>query len=148
MELKSHPAASKGFEEPLSCGPGQSTVTLYPITDSTVKIKTSHEALVMSFHTSPISPGIVGKQRCPLPIKKKKKNKDDGVCWEFKERSMTLLPADIIACSSSLYAASLYNGSREAGMLLYQTIKLLCWITYNAITNDRMLASHQKFKEQ
>lgn len=70
---------------------------------------------------------------------------------KLKERSLTLLPAvraDITACRSSLYTASLYNGTGEAGMLLYQTIKLLCWITYNAITNDRMLASHQKFKEQ
>lgn len=72
-------------------------------------------------------------------------------CWEFRERCTTLIPAvsaDIIAGSSSLYGASPYNGSGEAGMLLYQTIKLLCWITYNAITNDRTLASHQKFKEQ
>jgi len=64
---------------------------------------------------------------------------------------MTSLPAvsaDILARHSSLYAASLHNRSGEARMLLYQTIKLLCWITYNAITNDRMLASHQKFKEQ
>lgn len=70
---------------------------------------------------------------------------------KLKDRSLTLLPAvraDITACRSSLYTASLYNGTGEAGMLLYQTIKLLCWITYNAITNDRMLASHQKFKEQ
>lgn len=55
--------------------------------------------------------------------------------------------ADIFASWSSLYTVSPSNGSGEAGMLLYQTIKLLYWITYNAITNDRMLASHQKFKE-
>lgn len=54
--------------------------------------------------------------------------------WSFFQ-----LSADIPVC---------YNGSGEAGMLQYQTVTLLCGITHNAITNDRMLASHQKFKEQ
>lgn len=106
---------------------------------------------VMDVQTSTISPGLLGKDVVHTQEKKKSQLKMRVASQKWKEGSLTLLPAvsaDIIACRSSLYTASLYNGSREAGMLLYQTIKLLCWITYNAITNDRMLASHQKFKEQ
>lgn len=65
-----------------------------------------------------------------------------NVGQKFKDRNMELFPAvcaDIPVC---------YNGSGETGMLQHQTDTLLCGITHNAITNDRMLASHQKFKEQ
>lgn len=84
MELKSHRAASKGFEEPLSCGPGQSTVTLYPIYRHRCENKDLSWGTCSEFSHQPNFPRNFGQTKMSTP--NKKMNKSEGVCWEFKER--------------------------------------------------------------